>query len=71
MGKEKNYINEDTIIEIDSEGEVISVRSIKVKIKTMIAQMKSKESHTILRESLRDDLDHSIIFIRNVDIIKR
>ncbi len=37
----------------------------------MIAQMKSKESHTILRESLRDDLDHSIIFIRNVDIIKR
>ena len=28
VGKEKNYINEDTIIEIDSEGEVISVRSI-------------------------------------------
>ena len=28
VDKEKDYINEDTIIEIDSEGEVISVRSI-------------------------------------------
>ena len=32
--------------------------------------MKSKEPHTILRESIRDDLGHSIIFIRIVTLLK-